>query len=77
MSLQYLSDETGHVIAVQLPIEEWEQLKSKYPDLEAPAYVIPSWHKELIDSRLQAINENPDCVLPIDSLIEELGREVE
>ncbi len=77
MSLQYLSDETGHVVAVQLPIEEWEQLKSKYPDLEAPAYVIPGWHKELIDIRLQSINENPDRVLPIDSLIEELDSEVE
>jgi hypothetical protein len=77
MSLQYLSDETGHVVAVQLPIEEWEQLKSKYPDLEAPGYVIPAWHKDLIDTRLQAINENPDRILPIDSLIEELDREVE
>jgi hypothetical protein len=77
MSLQYLSDETGHVVAVQLPIEEWEQLKNKYPDLEAPAYAIPDWHKELIDTRLQAINENPDRILPIDSLIEELDREVE
>ena len=75
MSLQYLSDATGHLVAVQLPIEEWEQLKSKYPDLEAPAYVVPNWHKELIDTRLQAINKNPDRVLPIDSLIEELDRD--
>ena len=55
MSLQYLSDETGHVVAVQLPIEEWEQLKSKYPDLEAPAYVIPGWHKEKITALLHEL----------------------
>ena len=74
MSLQYLSDETGHVVAVQLPIEEWEQLKRKYPDLEAPAYTVPDWQKQLIDARLQSISEDPSRILPIDSLFAELDR---
>jgi len=77
MSLQYLSDESGHVVAVQLPIEEWEQLKNKYPDLEAPAYSIPDWQKQLIDDRLEMISQNPDSISPIDSLIEELDRNIE
>jgi hypothetical protein len=72
MSLQYLSDESGHVVAVQVPIDEWEQLKRKYPDLETPGYSLPDWQKELVDIRLQSVNENPDRILPINSLLEEL-----
>jgi hypothetical protein len=75
MSLQYLSNEKGQVTAVQVPIKEWEQLKSKYPDLDAVIYTdIPVWQKELIDARLSTINENPNRILPIETLIEELDR---
>lgn len=28
MSIQYLSNENGQVTAVQLPIEDWEKIKS-------------------------------------------------
>jgi hypothetical protein len=74
MSLQYLSNEKGQVIAVQVPIEEWEMLKSKYPGLDAVDTDLSDWQKELIDTRLNAIKKNPDRVLPIDLLIEELDR---
>ena len=74
MSLQYLSNEKGQITAVQVPIEEWEMLRSKYPDLNAVDTDLPDWQKELIDTRLNAIKENPDRILPIDSLIEELDR---
>ncbi len=77
MSLQFLSDESGHVVAVQVPIEEWEQLKRKYPDLEAPVYTLTDWQEQLIDTRLQAISENPDSILPIGGLIAELDRDLE
>ena len=77
MSLQFLSDENGHVVAVQLPINEWEQLKRKYPDLEASNYMLLDWQKQLIDLRLQSISEDPSRLLPIDSLIAELDREHE
>lgn len=33
---------------------------------------LPYWQKELIDIRLQSINEDPKGLLPIDSLLEEL-----
>ncbi|MES2377297.1 MAG: addiction module protein [Bacteroidota bacterium] len=74
MSLQYLSDEKGHVVAVQVPIDEWVLLKSKYPDIDANDVSIPEWQKELIDDRLSAIKQNPERILPIDTLIEELDR---
>lgn len=74
MSLQYLSNEKGQVTAVQVPIEEWELLKSKYPDLDAIDNDLSVWQKDLINTRLSAINQNPDRILPIDSLIAELDR---
>ncbi|MEO8886737.1 MAG: addiction module protein [Mucilaginibacter sp.] len=77
MSLQYLSNEKGQVTAVLVPIEEWDVLKSKFPGLTTVDSDLPNWQKELIDTRLNAIKENPSRVLPIDSLIAELDHEQE
>jgi hypothetical protein len=77
MSLQYLSDENGQIVAVQVPIEDWELLRRKYPEIEAPTVGLPDWQKDLIDSRLKAIEESPDRILPIDSLMAELDRSQE
>jgi hypothetical protein len=74
MTLQYLSDEKGQIVAVQVPIEEWDLLKSKYPELDPPDANLPDWQKELIESRLNAISKNPERILPIDSLMAELDR---
>jgi hypothetical protein len=77
MSLQYLSDENGHIVAVQVPIKDWETMRSKYPEIEAQVLDLPDWQKELIDSRLKEIAENPGRVLPIDSLLAELDNSQE
>jgi Putative addiction module component len=72
MSIQYLSDEKGQVTAVQLPIEEWEMIKSKYPEIDHLDFKLPEWHKEIIDSRLLAIENNPERIRPISELLNEL-----
>jgi len=41
MSLQYLSDENGQIVAVQVPIKDWEMLSQKYPEIEAPVSDLP------------------------------------
>jgi hypothetical protein len=74
MSLQYLSNKKGQIIAVRVPIKEWELLRRKYPDLDPADIDLPDWQKELIDARLNAIKENPKRILAIDSLISELDR---
>jgi hypothetical protein len=74
MSLQYLSNQQGQIIAVQVPIQEWELLVSKYPDIDSGAKVLADWQKELIDNRLEAIEKNPERILPIDGLMAELDR---
>ena len=74
MSLQYLSDENGQIVAVQVPITDWEILRRKYPEIEAPPSDLPDWQKALIDSRLKAIEENPGRILLIDSLLTSLSQ---
>ena len=34
MSVQYLSNKKGQITAVQVPIQEWERIKIKYPDVD-------------------------------------------
>jgi hypothetical protein len=84
MDLQYLSNQKGKIVAVQMPIKEWDLLKSKYPELDsAPKdadltpFELPNWQKELIDARLDAMAKNPECILPIDSLIAELDDDLD
>lgn len=72
MSIQYLSDEKGQVTAVQLPIEEWEMIKSKYPEIDHLDFKLPEWHKEIIDSRLLAIENNSERIRPVSELLNEL-----
>lgn len=74
MSVQYLSDKEGQIIAVQVPIDEWRIIRSKHPDIESDAS-IPEWQRRLIDERLSAIEKNPGRILPIDGLIEELDKD--
>jgi len=74
MSVQYLSNEKGQVTAVQLPIKEWEMLKSKYPDIDHLDSDLPQWHKDIIDARLDALEKNPELIRPISELIDELDK---
>jgi hypothetical protein len=74
MSVQYLSDEKGQVTAVQVSIEEWEIIKSKYPDVEKIGVELPQWQKDLIDTRLSALKDNPARIRPISELFEELDK---
>ena len=61
MNLQYIADKSGHTTAVQIqiPIEDWVQLKKKYKEFEEEenmaAGVIPDWQIKLGKEELQNI----------------------
>jgi len=74
MSIQYLSNEKGQVTAVQVPIKEWEMIKNKYPDIDRIASQLPQWHKEIKDTRLEDLKNNPERLRPISDLMEELDK---
>jgi len=63
MNLQYISDRSGHAMAVQIqmPIAEWNELKKKYKEFEeeeqAAMPEIPDWQIELGKKELQKIAE--------------------
>ena len=61
MNLQYISDRSGHTTAVQIqiPIEDWMQLKKKYKEFEeeenAAMPIIPDWQVKLGKEELKNI----------------------
>lgn len=75
MSVNYVSDNSGFTIAVQIPIEEWKKIKDKYPDVDDLDNTLPAWQKQVIDERLHAIAENPSRLKPISGLLHELDNE--
>ena len=75
MPVNYVSDSNGATIAVQIPIDEWKRIKSKYPDVDDLDNQLPEWQKELIDTRLQLIAEYPERLKPVEELFNELDKE--
>lgn len=72
MQLSYVSDATGNTVAVQIPIEEWNTLKQRFPDVENLQSDTPQWQKDLVEKRLENIAANPGRLRPIEELFEEL-----
>ena len=72
MRLQILQDGKGNETGVFIPMEDWEIIKSQYPDILSIDNEIPVWQKELLDERLKSVNENPDCIFPVDRLFKVL-----
>ncbi|MFP5041028.1 hypothetical protein [Parasediminibacterium sp. JCM 36343] len=57
------------------PAEEWAVIKANYTDIDTLDQYIPEWQKQLLDSRLLALAQNPDSLKPMSELFEELNTE--
>ena len=77
MSVNYVSDNSGATIAVQIPIEDWKRIKDKYPDIDDLNNDVPEWQKKIMRDRLREIEKNPESVQDIEGLMEELDRSIE
>lgn len=75
MPINYVSDDTGATIAVQIPIDEWNSLKEKYPGMGELQSSISNWQKLIIEQRLEAISNDPSRLHPIEELFEELDKD--
>jgi hypothetical protein len=73
--VQFVSDELGQAMAVVIPIEEWYQIRNKYPDIESLEGDLPQWQKDIIDKNLLEIKLHPERLRPIDELFAELDKE--
>lgn len=76
MKLQVLHDSDGNNSGVYIPAQEWNLIKSQYPDIEEITENIPDWQKKILSSRIEAIAENPERVKPIKGLFDTLDKKV-
>ena len=76
MKLQVLQDSVGNQTGVYVPMEDWTLIKSNYPDIENLDNKVPQWEKDLIDDRLDAISNNPELLVPIQELFDELQQKI-
>lgn len=75
MNIQYVSDNDGHVTAVQVSIKDWERLKLVHPEITDLDLPLPDWQKTLLDKRLSAMEKNPELIKPISELMNILDAE--
>lgn len=61
---------------VFIPMEEWEEMKAVYPEIESLNDNLQQWEKDFIDERLEAISRNSKRLLPIEGLFAELKRKI-
>lgn len=76
MNLQYISDSKGRTTGVFIPINEWNDLKNKYKNIEQEEINIPEWHKDLVLKRLKDYEQNPDSAMDFDSVMEDIEKEL-
>ena len=76
MKLQVLQDSFGNQTGVYVPMEDWTLIKSNYSDIENLDNKVPQWEKDLTDRRLDAISNNPELLMPIQELFDELQRKI-
>ena len=76
MNLQYISDSKGQTTGVFIPINEWNELKSRYKDIEQEEINIPEWHKDLVLKRLEDYKQNPDSAMDFDSAMDDIEKEL-
>ncbi|MBC7554935.1 MAG: addiction module protein [Taibaiella sp.] len=75
MSLQFVSDNSGRKTAVLIPIDEWNLLRRKHPDLEEIENDIPQWQKDILDNRMKELKANPGQVTLLEDFLKELDSE--
>lgn len=76
MKLQVIQDGQGKDTGVFIPMNDWKLIKHNYPDIEAIDNDLPTWERDLIDQRLEAIEKDPGRLRPGDELLNELKRAI-
>jgi len=76
MTFQFIHDNRGNTTGVFIPIEEWQNLKAKYNDLEKEEAQnlteLTSWQKNVIDERLNEYYKNPLDVSDFDKMMDDI-----
>lgn len=75
MKTQIIENKDGTVVGVFVPIEDWNIMKQRFPNLENSEDDLPQWQKELLDARLADVN-NTEMILPLEDLLYILDEEL-
>lgn len=74
MNLQYITDSNGLTTGVFIPIKEWEDIKTKFKDIDQQGMDVPEWHKEIVRKRMELYKKNPDQALDFDEAMDEIEK---
>lgn len=74
MNLQYITDGNGQTTGVFIPIQEWNDLKSKFRNIEQEGSNIPEWHKEIVRRRMELFKNDPSQALDFDTAIDDIEK---
>jgi hypothetical protein len=75
MKTQNIENKDGTVVGVFVPIEDWNLMKQRFPNLDSSEDDLPQWQKELLDARLADVY-NPDKILPLKDLLLIIDEEI-
>ncbi len=68
LQAQIVKDESGNPTGVFIPMNNWEQMKRHYPDIDNIDTDIPQWEKDFIDERLKLVKNYPERLHPVEEL---------
>lgn len=72
MNLQFISDSTGQTTGVYIPIKEWNELKSKFKEIEEEEIAIPQWHQDIVRQRLADYKKSPEQAIDFDIAMDDI-----
>jgi hypothetical protein len=76
LNLQYITDSNGQTTGVVIPIEEWNDLKTKYQDIDGGNIEVPEWHKGIVQERMENYRKNPSQAMDFDEAIREIENDM-
>jgi hypothetical protein len=74
MNLQFISDSTGQTTGVFIPINEWNELKTRFKGIEHEEVEVPEWHKDIVRNRLADYKRNPTIGLDFDEAMDDIEK---
>lgn len=74
MHLQYISDSNGETTGVFIPIDEWNELKSKFNVTEEGGMDVPEWHKNIVRERMIEYKKHPERGSDFDEAMDDIEK---
>jgi hypothetical protein len=69
LAKQVLTDPQGVPMGIFIPMQTWETMLLQYPEIEKFDSDIPQWEKDFIDMRVEMIQNKPERLRPIETLL--------